>query len=125
MIAMDGRPHLPRSIRQLDGDSRGRWEGHTLVIDTTNFSPQSHFLGAADHLHVIERLTRLSADVLQYEITLDDSTTWSQPWTVLVRLRRTNDHIYEFACHEGNSENIQGILNGTAAEREGREAQQR
>jgi hypothetical protein len=118
VIALDGRPHLPQSIRQLDGDSRGRWEGPTLVIDTTNFSPHSHFLGAADHLHVIERLTRLSPDVLNYEITVEDSTTWSQPWTALVRLGRTRDHIYEFACHEGNSESIQGILKGTAAERE-------
>jgi hypothetical protein len=116
IIPLDGRPHLPAGLRQWSGDSRGRWEGNTLVVDTTNFSPQSNFMGAAENLHVIERFTRVAVDTLQYEITVDDSTMWTKPWTVMIRLKRTQDAIYEYACHEGNLVTMEGILGASRAD---------
>ena len=114
VIPLDGRPHLPPEIRLWQGDSRGRWEGETLVIDTTNFSPESDFLGARENLHVVERLTRLAPNEIRYEITLDDPTTWTRPWSATIRLRRRDEKIYEFACHEDNRP-LEGILAGARA----------
>ena len=116
IIPLDGRRHLPPSIRQWNGDSRGRWEGHTLVVDTTNFSPQSHFMGSAENLHLVERLTRVAPDTINYEITLDDLTTWTKPWTAIVRLKQSQNQLYEVACHEGNYFTMVGILAGARAE---------
>jgi len=115
IIALDGRPHLPQSVRLWHGDSRGRWEGNTLVVDTTNFSPKSNFMGASDKLHMVERFTRVAPDVLEYEITLSDPTTWTRPWTSMIRLKQTQDAVYEYACHEGN-ESLGGILRGARAD---------
>jgi hypothetical protein len=115
IIPLDGRPHLPPNLRQWSGDSRGRWEGNTLVVDTTNFSPQSNFMGAAENLHVVERFTRAAADTINYEITLDDQTTWTRPWTAVIHLKRTEDKIYEYACHEGNFHTLEGILGAARA----------
>jgi hypothetical protein len=112
IIPLDGRPHLPQNIRQWSGDSRGRWEGKTLVVDTTNFSTKSYFMGSAENLHLVERFTRVAADTLNYEVTLDDPTTWTKPWTAVVRLKATQDNIYEFACHEGNYVSMVGMLSG-------------
>jgi hypothetical protein len=116
VIPLDGRPHLPQSVRQWNGDSRGRWEGNTLVVDTTNFSPQSNFMGAAGNLRVIERFTRVAADTITYEITLDDRTTWTKPWTAVIYLKRTDDRIYEYACHEGNVHTMGGMLGAARAD---------
>src|SRR5215510_11721774 len=116
VIPLDGRPHLPESIRQWNGDSRGRWEGHTLVVETTNFAPKSYFMGSADGLHLVERFTRVSADQIDYRITIDDATTWTKPWTAVVRLRSAQDDLHEFACHEGNHYLVRGILGGARAE---------
>lgn len=116
IIPLDGRPHLPQGVRQWSGDSRGRWEGNTLVVDTTNFSPHSNFMGAAENLHVIERFTRAGPDTLKYEITVDDSTTWIRPWTVAMNLKRSEDTIYEYACHEGNFLTMEGILGASRAD---------
>jgi len=116
IIPLDGRPHLPPSIRQWNGDSRGRWEGKTLVVDTTNFSPQSNFMGSAENLHLVERFTRVAPDTMNYEITLDDPTTWTKPWTATIPLRRTPEDIYEFACHEGNPLVMQGMLGAARAD---------
>lgn len=116
IIPLDGRPHLRHGVRQWSGDSRGRWEGNTLVVDTTNFSPQSNFMGAAENLHMVERFTRVAADTINYEITLDDPTTWTKPWTVLIRLKMTHDKIYEYACHEGNYHTMEGILGAARAD---------
>ena len=80
IVPLDERPHLSRSIRQWIGDSRGWWEGDTLVIDTTNFSSKSDFLGSAENLHVVERLTRVAPAVIHYEVAIDDRTTWARPW---------------------------------------------
>ena len=116
IVPLDGRPHLPDSIRLWNGDSRGRWAGNTLVVDTTNFSARSDLLGSAGDLHLVERFTRTSPDQIQYEITLTDPTAWAAPWTAVVRLKRTSDHLYEYACHEGNLEVIKGILAGARLE---------
>ena len=116
IVPLDGRPHLPPRLRRWSGDSRGRWEGNTLVVDTTNFSPQSNFMGSAEHLHLIERFTRVASDTIVYEMTVDDPTTWTKAWTAAIRLRPTEDQIYEFACHEGNYDLMEGILLGARAE---------
>ena len=116
IIPLNGRPHLPQSIRQWNGDSRGRWEGKTLVVDTTNFSPKSNFMGSAENLHLVERFTRVAPDTIHYEITLSDPTTWTKPWTAAIPLKRTQDAIYEFACHEGNHALMLGMLAGARAE---------
>jgi len=116
VIPLDGRPHLPAGIRQWSGDSRGHWEGNTLVVDTTNFSPRSNFMGAAETLHVIEKFTRVAASTLQYEITIDDEKTWTKPWTVMIRMNRSQDKLYEYACHEGNYVTMEGILGAARAD---------
>jgi hypothetical protein len=115
IVALDGRPHLPAAYRRWNGDSIGHWEGDTLVVDTTNFAAGSRFMGAGENLHLVERFTRASADVIDYEITLDDATTWTRPWTALVHLRRSGDRMYEFACSEGSGDVIAGILSGARA----------
>ena len=118
IIPLDGRPHLPQTITRWNGDSRGRWDGKTLVVDTTNFSPNAQFMGSADGLHLVERLTRIDHDTIAYEITVTDPATWAKPWSAVVRLKRTSDKMYEVACHEGNYYTMQGILAGArAAER--------
>ncbi len=116
VIPLDGRPHLPQGLRQWHGDSRGRWERNTLVVETTNFSPKSYFRGSAERLHLIERFTRVSPDTISYEVTVSDSTTWAKPWTAVIYLRQTPDKIYEMACHEGNYDVMHGILAGARAE---------
>ena len=110
IIPTDGRPHgtLPR----WTGDSRGRWEGDTLVVDTTNFTSRTPFRGSpqntrqdiqsSDRLHVIERFTRVDADTIRYTFTVEDPATWVAPWSGEVPIRRFEGPIYEYACHEGN-----------------------
>ncbi len=109
IIPLDGRPHLPPSIRTWNGDSRGHWEGKTLVVDTTNFSPKSFFRGSTENLHLVERFTRVAPDEIEYLVTAEDATTWVRPWTAKVRLMRREERIYEYACHEGNR-SIEGML---------------
>jgi hypothetical protein len=116
IIPLDARPHLPQNIRLWLGDSRGRWEGSTLIVETTNFSPKTSLLGSAENLHVIERFSRAALDRINYEITLTDPTTWATPWTAVVRLKRTDDKMYEDACHEGNQRVIEDILAGARAD---------
>lgn len=116
VIPLDGRPHLAHGLRQWHGDSRGRWEGDTLVVETTNFSPKSNFMGSAEHLRLVERFTRVAPDTITYEITVADPTTWTKPWTSVVRLKLTQDRMYEYACHEGNHHVVGGILAGARAE---------
>jgi hypothetical protein len=106
IIPVDGRPHLPAHIRQRFGDSRGRWEGDTLLVDVTDFSPKSDFMGSRENRHLIERWTRTGPNTLEYVVTIEDSTTWTKPWTVKQEYSRQNDQqnrIYtEPRCHEGN-----------------------
>ena len=115
VIPIDGQTHLVDSVRQLHGDSRGHWEGDTLVIETTNYSPDATFRGASDNLHMVERLTRVGPRTLNYEVTLTDPTTWAGPWTVMIPLMGSEDAIFEYACHEGNI-GMEGILAGHRAE---------
>jgi hypothetical protein len=145
IIPLDGRPHLPASIPQLLGDSRGHWEGDTLVIDTTNFKDKADYIdpaklvdkknaalwsdfrgasvfigggaagaGAGPHAHLTERLTRVDANTLRYEFTMNDPTMWTKPWTAEEFLTKADTPIYEYACHEGNY-GISGILSGARA----------
>jgi hypothetical protein len=116
VVPTDGRPHLASSLRQLHGHSVGRWEGDTLVVETTNFSPRSNFRGSSENLQLAERFTRVSADLIEYRITATDPTTWVRPWTILINLRRTEEKMFEYACHEGNY-GLFGILSAQKAER--------
>ena len=116
IIPLDGRPHIPENIRQIFGDSRGRWDGNTLVVDVTNFSDVTHgslipagwpaftnFRGGGSTMHLVERFTRVDAGTIDYQFTIDDPTTFTRPWTASLPLKK--DHItmiYEYACHEGN-----------------------
>ena len=104
-IPLDGRSHLPWHIRQWLGDSVGHWAGDTLVVDTTNFTDRTSYLGSAEYLHLVERFTRLGPDLLKYEVTVEDDTVWSRPWTMELALTlqdNTQNLIFEAACHEGN-----------------------
>jgi hypothetical protein len=94
--------HLPKNIRRWMGDSVGRWDGDTLVIDTTNFNDKTRFRGATENMHVIERLTRIDARTLLYRFTVEDPDTWDKPWTGEMTWPATSQPIYEYACHEGN-----------------------
>jgi hypothetical protein len=114
LIPLDGRPHLPPQVRQWLGDARGRWEGDTLVVDTTNFTPQTNYQGSRETLHLIERFTRVAADMMLYRVTVDDPTTFMKPWTIEVPYTKADEKenkIFESACHEGNYA-LTGILAG-------------
>ena len=102
IIPIDGPPRLSERIRQWNGDSRGHWEGDTLVVETRNFSQDSYILGAAEGLHLVERFARTADDTITYSMTLTDPTSWATPWTARMPLHRMDEAIYEFACHEGN-----------------------
>ena len=102
IIPLDGRAPLPDGLRQWVGDSRGSWEGDTLVVVTTNFLRETAFGGSSANLHLVERITRMDADTLRYEFTVSDPTTWAAPWTARVDMTRTDEPLYEYACHEGN-----------------------
>jgi hypothetical protein len=117
IIPLDGRPHLPAGVSQWLGDSRGRWEGDTLVVETTNFDPRTNFRGARETLRLIERFTPRDQDNLDYEFTIDDPHTFTRPWTVSRPMRRQKDGItiFEYACHEGNYA-MEGILRGARME---------
>jgi len=105
-IVMNGSPHLPSNVRQWFGDSRGRWEGDTLVIDVTNFSPKTDFMGSRENLHLVERWTRTGPSTLEYGVTIEDRDVWTRPWTVKEEFTKQNEKenriYYEPRCHEGN-----------------------
>jgi hypothetical protein len=118
-IVMNGSPHLPASIRQWFGDSRGHWEGNTLVIDVTNFSPKTDFQGSRENLHLVERWTRTGPKTLEYEVTIEDPTVWTRPWIAKQEFTRQSDEenriYYEPRCIEGNY-GLAGLLHGRRAE---------
>jgi hypothetical protein len=127
IIPLDGRPHAGPAIRSYMGDARGRWEGRTLVVETTNFNGRTGSLArngngnpTSEALRLTERLTRRDAETLEYSVTVDDPRTWTRPWRVAFSLNRDRDYtMYEYACHEGNYA-IANILRGfRAAERAG------
>jgi hypothetical protein len=120
VIPLDGRPPLAPTFRQHLGDSRGRWDGDTLVVETTNFhtsgTPMGGYFRYADEsLRLTERFTRVDADTLRYEFTVDDPTVWTRPWTAAIYWKKANGEIYEYACHEGNI-SMRGMLSALRAE---------
>jgi hypothetical protein len=117
VIPLDGRDHLPGDIRLWRGDSRGRWEGDTLVVETQNFNRHTAFSerqGSTPDLQLVERFTRVDADTLLYEFTVEDPKTWTRPWTAEVSMMRSEALVFEYACHEGNYGMV-GILAGARA----------
>ena len=123
-IHMDGRPHLPPHIRQWMGHSIGHWEGDTLVVDTTNFSTGTSFYGASENLHLVERYTRAAADLVMYEVTVEDPTVWGDTtWTAEIPLTIADNkanQIYEAACHEGNYAMVSILAGARNLEAQGR-----
>lgn len=117
IIPLDGSPHLASGVRQHLGDYRGRWEGNTLVVDITNFTDKTDFRGSRETLHLVERWTRIDADRVNYEVTIDDPATFTKRWTVGVPMRQDKDQtqIFEYACHEGNY-GLANILSAARAE---------
>jgi hypothetical protein len=111
VIPLDTRQHLRESMPQWHGNSRGRWEGDTLVVETKGFSPKSNMMGSTSGLQLVERFTRVADDILQYDATLSDPGTWTRPWTARLLFKRTNEPLLEYACHEGNH-GLAGILSG-------------
>jgi hypothetical protein len=124
IIPLDGRRHLPPNIRQLAGDSVGRWDGNTLVVDTTNFTDRTNFRGAprstrqdiyaSDTLHVVERFTMTAPNRIRYQFTVDDPAVWTRSWSGEIPLRRFEGPLFEYACHEGNY-GLANILRGARA----------
>jgi hypothetical protein len=117
IVPMDGRPHgtVPRWM----GDSRGRWADNTLVVDTVGFTDKTSVRGSGEHLHLVERFTRVGDDTIEYQFTAEDPTTWVQPWSAAFAMTRTGGRMFEYACHEGNERSMVGMLRGArAAERE-------
>jgi hypothetical protein len=119
IIPLDKRPHLPSNIRQWLGDSRGHFEGNTLVVETTNLNDKVFERGAATgfggNLRMVERFTRTAADQIDYQFTIEDAGTFTKPWTVSTPMTKIDGPIYEYACHEGNYA-MEGILGGARAE---------
>jgi hypothetical protein len=119
IIPLDGRPHAAKGIRQWLGDSRGRWEGNTLVVETTNFititdRSVTNF-GTSETARVIERFTRVDPDTIDYQVTVDDPVTFTKPWTAAIPMRKLEGQIFEYACHEGNYA-MRGMLAGARAQ---------
>jgi hypothetical protein len=113
LVYTDGRPHVGSSIRGYHGDSRGRWDGDTLVVDVTNFSPKSDYRGSGETLHLVERFTRTPGG-LRYEVTVDDPKTWTKSWTAALEMSAQPEAMFEYACHEGNN-SMRNILSGARA----------
>jgi len=118
IIPLDGRPHVPQNVRRWLGDSRGRWEGDTLVVDTTNFTEKTNFRGSRENLHVVERFTRVDENTIRYEFTVDDPTTWTRPWSAELPLAKDKGPIFEYACHEANYGMANNLKGARAVEKE-------
>jgi hypothetical protein len=114
IIPIDGRPHISDKIREFGGDSRGRWEGDTLVVDTTNFNDKVAIQGSSDALHVVERFTRVAADRILYQFTVEDPKTWTKPWSAELPMLHADGPLFEYACHEGNY-GMENTLKGARA----------
>ena len=121
IIPTDGRPHIPASVRQLLGDGVGHWEGNTLVVETTNFTADTAYQDSGEHMVLIEKFTRTGPDTLDYEFTINDPESFTKPWTARVPMTKTEDQIFEYACHEGNY-GLAGSLSGARAEEKAADA---
>ena len=117
IIPVDGRDHIGSTIRQYHGDSRGRWEGDTLVVDARNFSDATNYRGSGKDLHLVERFTRVGANDLRYEVTVEDATTFAKPWTAALNLKTQPEEMFEYACHEGNHAMFNMLSAARAAEK--------
>jgi hypothetical protein len=113
IVPLSGAPHLPKKVRQLHGDPRGRWDGDSLIVETTNYL--NGFQGSTPDVKLTERYTRVSKDFINWQVTVEDPATWTRPYTFMIRLKKTEGQIYEYACHEGNYA-MQGILAGARRE---------
>ena len=122
IIPLNGSPHLPQNIRAWLGDSRGGWEGDTLVVDTTNFTDKTNFRGSRGNLHVVERFTLIDENTIRYQFTVDDPTTWTKPWSGELPLVRDKGPIYEYACHEANYGMANNLKGARAVEKAAEEA---
>jgi hypothetical protein len=113
IIPLDGRPHVAQNVRTLTGNPVGRWEGETLVVETTNFTDKTAFQGASENMRLVERFTRTAEDTILYQFTIDDPATWTRPWSAELPMQKTIGPIFEHACHEGN----RGLYNTLAGAR--------
>ena len=121
VIPVDGRPHLGKTLRQWLGDSRGRWDGNTLVVETSNFrSDDGVVYGDADPetFRIVERFTRVAPNRIDYTFTIEDPRTWTRPWTAMIPWNKTTDQLYEYACHEDNYDMVHMLAGGRAREKE-------
>jgi hypothetical protein len=121
IIPTDGSPHLASNIRQWFGDSRGHWEGDTLVVDTTNFTNRTAFRGSSENLHVVERFSRQADDSILYQFTVEDPSTWEKSWSGEFPMTKIDGPIFEYACHEGNY-GMRNNLSGARAEEKAAQA---
>jgi hypothetical protein len=120
IIPLDGRPHLSSTVRNYLGDSRGRWEGDTLVVETTNFHPKGNPMGgysvlSDQNLRLVERFRRMADDTIEYTFTVDNTTMWTKPWTAVINWKRSRGELHEYACHEGNY-SLRGMLSAARAQ---------
>ena len=118
IIPLDGQPHLDDRVQQWSGDSRGHWEGDTLVVETKNFAEKRAWRGSTDNMTLVERFRRLDADTLEYEYTVTDLDNWKAPWTVNLLMARSDLQLFEYACHEGNYAMPNILAGARALERE-------
>jgi hypothetical protein len=114
IVPMDGRAH--GTVARWMGDSRGRWEGATLVVDTVGFTDKTAFRGSSERMHLVERFTRVDAGTIEYRFTVEDPSTWTRPFTGMFPLKKSAGPIYEYACHEGNARSMIGMLRGARAQ---------
>jgi hypothetical protein len=122
IIPLDGRPHLSQNIHRWQGDSRGHWDGNTLVVETTNFRPEATYQDAnAQTLRIIERFTRLDADTIEYKFTVDDPSTWTKPWTGIIPMSKVEGPLFEYACSEGNNDVINMLEAARESEKPGKQ----
>jgi hypothetical protein len=120
IIPLDGRPHVSPAFRNYLGDSRGKWEGDTLVVETTNFHPKGNPMGgystlSDENLRLVERFRRVADDTIEYTFTVDNPTMWTKPWTAVINWKRSRGELHEYACHEGNY-SMRGMLSAARAE---------
>ncbi len=119
IVPLDGRPHLPQGMRQWRGDPRGRWEGDTLVVESTNFTGKTSFRGSGRNMRLVERFTRVGPDRIVYEYTVEDPESFERPWTAAIPMKKTDQPMFEYACHEGNYSMFTMLEGARAAERAG------
>jgi len=117
IIPLDGRPHIPAAMKQLSGDSRGHWEGETLVVDSTNFTGKTRFQNSTETLHVTERFTRTDANTIDYRFTAEDPNTWTRAWSGAIPMTKTDNRLFEYACAEGNHDLVNRLRVGRSQDR--------